>query len=132
MVNWIHKGLTSKKEADFPEGYSVMYGIQEGKVELDDISGGIHVTIVDLKGKKASEPVKIAGQPIRISDYMANPEFVGNVIQKAIQQVLGDYDKKRTSSLKEAKDSHNLAMSLNPNDYIDIDDIEGESEPNQA
>lgn len=126
VVKWIDKGLSKGQDVEIPEYFRVNYGIKGGKIELDAM-GGIHVSITDLKGNSDSQPLIIKGQPININDYRSQPGFVGTIIQKALNQVLQSYDKKRISSLEQAKESHNLAMMNDSENYVDIDDIEPEN-----
>ena len=126
-VAWLDNGLKRYGKAEFPKGYTSRYGLRSGVVEADAIGKRLFIKI----DKYASSEPDIQELPIKLQDYMSNPEYWSKVIDKTIKDALEKYDQKETSELLEAQDSHNIAMNSDSDNYISIDDIEALQDENE-
>lgn len=119
-VEWLDQGLKTKGEVNFPPGYAMRYGIQGGSVAFDAIKNNLHVTIQTAPG----ETPQSVDTKINMSDYIADPAYITKLVDKTIREQLEKYSGDKLSSMQQAEESNKLAMMTNPNNYIDVDDID--------
>lgn len=113
---WIRDGLSMNGSAPFPD-YLKTFGIEDGYLMFDKISGGLH-TMVKTNGQEREYNMGLT-----YSDFMDDPENQSKTIMNTLEKALGEIRQAQIKKRSEHDVKHNINTQTNPDNYINSEDI---------